>query len=242
MAKPDPTNLAEAVCAVMADVANVDKSGKNAFHGYEYASEADLLRALRPAMTKHGLALIPVATKMERIAGPPTGKGKEQWITSVAVTYRLMHGPSKESCDVQVPGCGIDGEDKGAYKAMTGALKYALRQTFLVPTGDDPDQGGRDSSGGGDDAQAVHAARTALIRAQYEHGEADGYDGHAWARRLKEAGCPTLEDVRWFCLWLGREKPSQLTAERRDKLVTYLQSERGKADFADFAKQCGVAP
>src|SRR3990167_1905296 len=29
--------------------------------------------------------------------------------------------------------------DKSVNKAMTGMLKYALRQTFLIETGDDPD-------------------------------------------------------------------------------------------------------
>ena len=30
--------------------------------------------------------------------------------------------------------------NKAIYKAMTGAFKYALRQTFIIETGDDPDK------------------------------------------------------------------------------------------------------
>ena len=33
----------------------------------------------------------------------------------------------------------MDVGDKSANKAATGLLKYALRQTFLIETGDDPD-------------------------------------------------------------------------------------------------------
>ena len=40
---------------------------------------------------------------------------------------------------VKVLGDGADTGDKASYKAMTGAMKYALRQTFVIETGDDPD-------------------------------------------------------------------------------------------------------
>ena len=36
-------------------------------------------------------------------------------------------------------GAGDDGADKGLYKAYTGAVKYFLMKTFLIPTGDDPE-------------------------------------------------------------------------------------------------------
>ena len=36
-------------------------------------------------------------------------------------------------------GQGLDTGGKAPYKAMTGALKYALLQSFLLATGDDPE-------------------------------------------------------------------------------------------------------
>ena len=36
-------------------------------------------------------------------------------------------------------GEGADTGDKAPYKAMTGALKYALLQSFLLASGDDPE-------------------------------------------------------------------------------------------------------
>ena len=36
-------------------------------------------------------------------------------------------------------GEGLDRGDKAGYKAYTGAVKYFLANTFLVPTGDDPE-------------------------------------------------------------------------------------------------------
>ena len=40
---------------------------------------------------------------------------------------------------VKVAGEGLDTGDKAPYKAMTGALKYALLQSFLLATGDNPE-------------------------------------------------------------------------------------------------------
>ncbi len=126
-------NIATAVCKVMAAASHVQKTGKNSFHGYNYASDADLLRVLQPAMADAGLIMVPTQVAQ---SDKQLDKGKMQ--TDVHVQYTLVHS-SGETMTVQAVGRGIDKEDKGPYKAMTGALKYALRQTFLVPTGDDPE-------------------------------------------------------------------------------------------------------
>jgi hypothetical protein len=43
----------------------------------------------------------------------------------------------KDTETVIVPAQGWDANDKGVYKANTGAKKYALALTFLASTGDD---------------------------------------------------------------------------------------------------------
>ena len=119
-------NLASAVCAVMKDVRHVTKTGRNDHHKYNYASDADLLIALQPAMAVHGLILLPAD-----VAWSNSGDRVD-----LIMTYELCH-TSGESRRVQAAGSGIDKQDKAAYKAQTGCLKYALRQAFLIPTGDD---------------------------------------------------------------------------------------------------------
>lgn len=118
--------LAAAVCAVMSEVGHVQKTGRNDHHKYSYASDADLLRALQPAMAKHGLMMAPV-----QVAWSNDGDRVD-----LIATYELRHA-SGESMQIQTAGSGIDKQDKAAYKAQTGCLKYALRQAFLIPTGDD---------------------------------------------------------------------------------------------------------
>ncbi|NLL64171.1 MAG: single-stranded DNA-binding protein, partial [Ruminococcaceae bacterium] len=69
-----------------------------------------------------------------------TTKGGTSRIMNISVTYHVIDADSGEFLEVQTLGEGMDNGDKTAYKAMTGAFKYAQRQAFMIPTGDDPDQ------------------------------------------------------------------------------------------------------
>jgi hypothetical protein len=200
--------LVKAVCAVMGEVRNVEKSGRNSFHGYDYASEADFLRALQPAMAKHGLALLPAAMRAEMVDAPATAKGKPQKLTHLLVTYTLAH-TSGQSMPVQTVGCGIDGEDKGAYKAMTGALKYALRQVFLVPTGDDPEEDATE-------AKPSHHADWSRCAAR-------------WCAMVKGDFAASYEEHADWLQSIGKPRPSALSDPSLRKLSEWMHSDEGKA-------------
>ncbi len=57
----------------------------------------------------------------------------------VVMAYTFADVDSGEEIVAKVAGQGLDPGDKAPYKAMTGALKYALLQSFLLATGDDPE-------------------------------------------------------------------------------------------------------
>ena len=61
-------------------------------------------------------------------------------MVEVTLDYEFIDGDSDEILSVPSYGEGRDGGDKAPYKALTGALKYALIQTFLIATGDDPEE------------------------------------------------------------------------------------------------------
>jgi len=133
----DLAPLLKALNAVMAKVGYVQKGSRNAFHNYSYASEGELLEALRPAMVENGLILLP------SMDTPPTID--EYGNTHLVMAYTLAHTsgavwPEK----LLIPGCGNDKNksgigDKGTYKALTGANKYLLFKLFQIATGDDPE-------------------------------------------------------------------------------------------------------
>jgi len=139
---PVASPLVEAVCAVMAEVGYVTGTGRNTDQGYGYTSDADLLRPLQAAMSSHGLMLSPVSVEMIREPRMKEGRNgpyQSGSFNHAIVTYQLRHRAG-EVIQIQAPGCGFDTLDKAPYKAMTGAYKYALRQLFAIPTGDDAER------------------------------------------------------------------------------------------------------
>lgn len=130
--------IAAALHEVMSKVGYVQKTGKNTFHGYKYAGEADLLDKLRPAMVEAGLLLIPSGKAISEIDAYGN--------VNVTVEYTLVHKDGEVWPEKIVAfGCGNDKAkngsvgDKGVYKALTGANKYLLFKLFQIETGDDPE-------------------------------------------------------------------------------------------------------
>ncbi len=130
-------NVHEAIVHVMNQVGYVQKEKKGL--PYTFASEAAFIKAIRPEMVEIGLVVYPIEATAEQ-GHFMSAKGNYINTTLVHSTYRWYHAPSNSSIDVAVVGKGMDSGDKDANKAMTIALKYALRQTLLIETGDDPDE------------------------------------------------------------------------------------------------------
>lgn len=138
----DDIEIEQAIANIYKEVGYVQKGGRisEGPAKYTYAGEADIIEALRPAMAAHGVTVRVAAIRDVVHETITIGKfdSKMQRTTLVA-TVRFAHGPSGTYVDCEALGEGMDSGDKSSNKAMTGALKYALRQTFCLETGDDPD-------------------------------------------------------------------------------------------------------
>jgi hypothetical protein len=146
-------NLIKAIISVMNDVKGIEKSmtigtGQMSYKG---VPDKEVKKIIGQAMAKNGLCILPIGItptiKIERwdeLDYNGKMKTKQSVFTEVYSTFLLMHesGESQEICGY---GHGVDPQDKGAGKATTYALKYALLYSFLVPTGDI------------DDADAIHS-------------------------------------------------------------------------------------
>jgi len=230
--------LAEAVCAVMAEVGHVQKTGKNEYgRGYTYASDADLLRALQPAMAKHGLAIMPTGTAA-------TNDGKT---VRVVMDYLLVHSGGgsvalQTACD-----CG-NNTDKAILAASTGCYKYVLRQTFAVPTGDDPDQydGGNHQRSQNRREEPPQATPQKDARPeQAAPPEATSGDEHHASFKSDRVGFMVrLEEVvgtsgmyaavAGMCAKEYRWRPSGMSQANRDKLLVFLGTPEGKAKLKAY--------
>ena len=137
----DHKDIHEAVVAIMHEVGYIQKQ-KSPNLNYSYAGEAALIAALRPVMIDHGVYCYVSKISSTRDTFT-TGKGTPMNVAMAQGEVTFVHAPSGSSITVHALGEGMDTGDKAANKAATGQLKYALRQTFLIETGDDPD--GHDS-------------------------------------------------------------------------------------------------
>ena len=130
------SSLIKKLAAVMKAVERIPKHGRNTFHNYDYATEADIVAAVRTELANRNVMCLPAIVNRER---EPVGE-KGSVLTHLDMTFTFVDGDSGEREMCPWLGAGTDKEDKGAYKAMTGGEKYFLLKTFLIPTGDDPDQ------------------------------------------------------------------------------------------------------
>jgi hypothetical protein len=142
-------NIYEAINAVMQEVGYVQKK-KGGDIPYKFAGEAALIEALRPSMVEHGIFVYPSCVSNVVLEREFTTADKPKGYTHFHATYTFvfMH-VSGTFVESQAEGEGIDYGDKAASKASTIAYKYALRQTFCIETGDDPDKYASDNDFGG---------------------------------------------------------------------------------------------
>lgn len=131
--KLGPKNIGEAIHAIYGEIGYVQKEGQVNFGNtkYKYAGEAAFIAALRPVMVKYGVT---VSVMDVETAHQAPGH------VVVKCRYRFNHAISTTGIEVVSLGEGKDSGDKAIPKALTGAYKYALRQTFMLETGDDPDK------------------------------------------------------------------------------------------------------
>lgn len=122
--------LVKKLAEVMKAVGGVPKKGYNAFHKYNYAREADILDAVRDELAKRHVILVPSVESYE-LRDVKTQKGEDR-LTSVLMRFTAMDGESGESFSFGMLGQGQDPGDKGAYKAETGAEKYAVKKLFML--------------------------------------------------------------------------------------------------------------
>ena len=137
------SNVHEAIVEVMKTVGYVQKKKVGGLP-YTFAGERALINALRPAMLENDI-YVHVSDIAEIKRNEYTSRNGAA-MTNILLhgVVRFTHAPSETFIDVHATGEGADAGDKAANKAATGLLKYALRQTFLIETGDDPDATGSD--------------------------------------------------------------------------------------------------
>ena len=140
----DKPTLIQKLVSVYKEVDHVEKRGTNSAQGYKYVRATDLAHAIRNALATAGV-YAEINFKTERtytIARGTDNNGVQKTpmnAVDVIATVVFHDVDSPEVITTSGLGSGADMGDKAIYKAQTGALKYALRNAFLVPDDADPE-------------------------------------------------------------------------------------------------------
>lgn len=129
----------EAMTKVMAEIGAIGKDKTNTQQGFKYRGIDQVYNELQPILSKNKIFTLPEAIAQSR-EEKVNAKGTTLFYSRVTMKYTFCcDDGSSVSC--VVIGEGMDSGDKATNKAMAIAHKYALLQTFCVPTEDmiDPD-------------------------------------------------------------------------------------------------------
>ena len=175
-AEPSPPavrGLVTKLCEVMSAVGYIQKRGTNQKHQYKYATEADIVDAIRGELASRKVFLFPDMLSSERKLLYKTQSGSDMYITDVVIKWTFVDGETGETRECTMPGCGTDMQDKGIYKAITGCEKYVLMKAFLLPTGDDPEKDEKEPRPSKEEFAAGKEAQKAVVDRKL------GVSGHA---------------------------------------------------------------
>lgn len=118
---------------VMKKIGPIIKDKLNEEKNFNYASLANIISKAREAMIEEKIIIIP--HKIEQI----TSQGSD---VKISMVYRFLDTEKDKEgkcdyIDVNIGGEGFDKEGWSIYKALSGAYKYAITQTFAIPTMDE---------------------------------------------------------------------------------------------------------
>lgn len=128
--------IVEKILQIMSELGPIIKDKTNEENGFEYVSLANIITKCREEMIKKKLVIIPLYPEQISQKGD---------VILMTMVYRLYDAEKdkedkNEYIDVKIPCQSYDKNGWAVYKALSGAYKYLLTQTFAIPTLDDAEK------------------------------------------------------------------------------------------------------
>jgi hypothetical protein len=140
-----------AINAVQAALAKqgISKDRKNIQQGYQFRGIDDVYNAISSLMAEHHLCVLPrmisrnvterITTKTWVERGEEKTKETTLFYVVVDAEFDFVSSEDGTKHTVKTYGEAMDSGDKATNKAMSAAYKYAMMQTFAIPTEGDND-------------------------------------------------------------------------------------------------------
>jgi hypothetical protein len=113
----------------------VPKKGYNKHQDYYYTREVDVLEVLKKELVSKKIILLTsskLAAISQKTKESKDGSKITEFVTSVETTHVFVDAETGHELSITSVGSGYDSTDKGAAKAITSAVKYALLKTFMI--------------------------------------------------------------------------------------------------------------
>lgn len=127
-----------AVQAALVMQGGIGKDRKNQAQGYSFRGIDDMYNTLSPVLAKAGLVILPAYSDRQVVEREGRNGGALFYVT-LRGDFTFRSTADQSEVKVSTYGEAMDSGDKATNKAMSAALKYALMQTFTIPTEGDND-------------------------------------------------------------------------------------------------------
>ncbi len=235
-AQAQPSLIYRKMIDLMCEIGPVSKDQKNIAQGFKFRGIDQFINALHPALAKHKVFMAPrcVSDSHEmREVVRSNGKTGIDKHTHLTMEYAFYAEDGSSVVIGPIPAEGLDSGDKSTTKALSAALKYALIQTFSIPT-EDMSESDSDSP----EIQPGHAPQPqgfiqpqplprpqAVASGQFTH---DRKPSEAQLKRLfaiSKTANVLHEDVKAFIYsqW-NRESSKDLSLAEYDQLCQMIQA------------------
>lgn len=128
-------HVTKAIAAIIKalGVEGISKDRKNLQQGYSFRGIDQAYNALSPLLAEHQLVIVPRMLERQ-VWERESAKGNALFYVVVTAEFDFISAVDGTMVTARTFGEGMDSADKATNKAMSAAYKYAVWQTFCVPT------------------------------------------------------------------------------------------------------------
>jgi hypothetical protein len=218
----------ETIAKIMEEVPAISKDRKNTQgQGYNYRGIDDVMNALQPILAKHKLFVVPEVLEQQR-EERQNSKGNNLIYSIVRVKY-TFYAVDGSNVSAVVIGEAFDSGDKATNKAMSAAFKYAMFQTFCIPTEEMIDSetethevAAKNATGSGQtggERKTFNLSEAQIKRLWAIAGRSDAVAKKAAERNLDVNGCVhAVIGAKW-----KKASVEQLTKAEYDELCNWME-------------------
>jgi ERF superfamily protein len=208
-----PSPLAAALAAAQSEIRDPARDKKGQVRGrsdYRYAGLDDLLKAVRPALSKHGIAIVQL---VELVDGKP------------CLLSQLRHAEGEVIASVWPLAWPNDPQQRGS--ELSYARRYTLEALVGVAATED-DDGSSASESVREGAQDSRNNRAPTTSSTPRTEIRPAWDEAAWTSALAAVGL-TLDEAGWWGLTKAglRKHPRDLSPEDQADALSFFTSPKG---------------